>query len=405
MYQTLAVSPRNPWICAVLLLIDESGGGTAIQPIGKTPLLIVLRKPRAAIHAQAPAAFNGLFTLFPKSRFEDRKPHSFIKRALARDSGHFCSSWDSELSMKSGGPWNLRGLLPEVREAARAAARQSGLSVGEWLNGVIEAVDEQEGEFAPSTGLDRFSDDGSRQSVRSDDRWHHDADWDDREANAQRRQNFRAENPQQDRRYHDADWDDREAHAQRRQHFRAEHPQQDRRYHDADWDDREAHAQRRQNFRAKEPEQESRYDRDWNEREANAQRRQNFRAENPQQDRRYHDADWDDREAHAQRRRHFRAEHPQQDRRCHDADWDEREAHAQQRQHFRAKEREQESRYRDRDRSEREANGQSRQNFRAKERQNDRSYLDAHWRDHSSMEEAAHRHYRQAGCVRTRRVR
>ena len=53
MYQTLAVSPRNPWICAVLLLIDESGGGTAIQPIGKTPLLIVLRKPRAAIHAQA----------------------------------------------------------------------------------------------------------------------------------------------------------------------------------------------------------------------------------------------------------------------------------------------------------------------------------------------------------------
>lgn len=42
--------------------------------------------------------------------------------------------------MKSGGPWNLRGLLPEVCEAARAAARQSGLSVGEWLNGVIEVL-------------------------------------------------------------------------------------------------------------------------------------------------------------------------------------------------------------------------------------------------------------------------
>ncbi len=127
-----------------------------------------------------------------------------------------------------------------MREAARAAARQSGLSVGEWLNSVIEVVDEQEGEFPPSTGLDRFSDDGSRQSVRSADRWHRHTDWDDREANAQRRQNFRAEDPQQDRRYRDADWDDREANAQRRQNFRAEDPQQHRRYRDADWDDREA---------------------------------------------------------------------------------------------------------------------------------------------------------------------
>ena len=39
--------------------------------------------------------------------------------------------------MKSGGPWNLRGLRPEAREAARDAARQSGMSVGEWLNDVI----------------------------------------------------------------------------------------------------------------------------------------------------------------------------------------------------------------------------------------------------------------------------
>ncbi len=41
--------------------------------------------------------------------------------------------------MKSGGPWNLRGLHPETREVARAAARQSGMSVGEWLNSVIRA--------------------------------------------------------------------------------------------------------------------------------------------------------------------------------------------------------------------------------------------------------------------------
>lgn len=82
--------------------------------------------------------------------------------------------------MKSGGPWNLRGLLPGVREAARTAARQSGMSVGEWLNSVIKVVDEEDGELAPSNGFDRFSDYCSRQSARSDNRWHRDADCRDR---------------------------------------------------------------------------------------------------------------------------------------------------------------------------------------------------------------------------------
>ena len=40
--------------------------------------------------------------------------------------------------MKFGGPWNLRGLRPDTREAARDAARRSGMSVGEWLNNVIQ---------------------------------------------------------------------------------------------------------------------------------------------------------------------------------------------------------------------------------------------------------------------------
>jgi localization factor PodJL len=44
--------------------------------------------------------------------------------------------------MKFGGPWNLRGLRPEAREAARAAARRSGVSVGEWLNDVIQPDDD-----------------------------------------------------------------------------------------------------------------------------------------------------------------------------------------------------------------------------------------------------------------------
>src|SRR5262249_43272162 len=30
-------------------------------------------------------------------------------------------------------PWNVAGIPPEAREAARAAARREGLSVGEWM--------------------------------------------------------------------------------------------------------------------------------------------------------------------------------------------------------------------------------------------------------------------------------
>ena len=48
--------------------------------------------------------------------------------------------------MKSGGPWNLRGLRPEAREAVRTAAQRSGVSVGEWLNDVIEPDDEEDDE-------------------------------------------------------------------------------------------------------------------------------------------------------------------------------------------------------------------------------------------------------------------
>jgi len=44
--------------------------------------------------------------------------------------------------MKSGGPWNLRGLRPQALAAARDAARRSGISVGEWLNELIEQSDD-----------------------------------------------------------------------------------------------------------------------------------------------------------------------------------------------------------------------------------------------------------------------
>jgi localization factor PodJL len=35
--------------------------------------------------------------------------------------------------MRAELPWNVAGIPPEAREAARAAARREWLSVGEWL--------------------------------------------------------------------------------------------------------------------------------------------------------------------------------------------------------------------------------------------------------------------------------
>ena len=75
--------------------------------------------------------------------------------------------------MKSGGPWNLRGLRPETREAARDAARRSGMSVGEWLNSVIRQSDDDYGEPMRSADYDDDEDDWRddiRHGSRRDDR-------------------------------------------------------------------------------------------------------------------------------------------------------------------------------------------------------------------------------------------
>ena len=74
--------------------------------------------------------------------------------------------------MKSGGPWNLRGLRPETREVARDAARRSGVSVGEWLNSVIREDDDDHGEPMRSADYDDDDDawrDDKRREPRYDD--------------------------------------------------------------------------------------------------------------------------------------------------------------------------------------------------------------------------------------------
>src|SRR6202140_4647770 len=59
--------------------------------------------------------------------------------------GTSCSSHVAlVVRMKSGGPWNLRGLRPEAREAEPTAARRSGMSVGEWLNDVSDPDDDDD---------------------------------------------------------------------------------------------------------------------------------------------------------------------------------------------------------------------------------------------------------------------
>ncbi len=72
--------------------------------------------------------------------------------------------------MKSGGPWNLRGLRPQTREAARTAARESGMSVGEWLNDVIRPEDEDYGERARYANEDDGRGNGWRDPYRESER-------------------------------------------------------------------------------------------------------------------------------------------------------------------------------------------------------------------------------------------
>ncbi|HLF22265.1 MAG TPA: hypothetical protein VI582_07165, partial [Aestuariivirga sp.] len=39
--------------------------------------------------------------------------------------------------MKPGIPWSVKGIDPDIRTAAKDAARRSGMTLGEWLNSVI----------------------------------------------------------------------------------------------------------------------------------------------------------------------------------------------------------------------------------------------------------------------------
>ncbi|MGB5093696.1 MAG: hypothetical protein WBN97_10360, partial [Parvibaculum sp.] len=61
--------------------------------------------------------------------------------------------------MRSGIPWSVKGIEPEAREAAKQAARRSGLTLGAWLNQVImdSGTDEVAGEETTAPERDLIS--------------------------------------------------------------------------------------------------------------------------------------------------------------------------------------------------------------------------------------------------------
>jgi localization factor PodJL len=63
--------------------------------------------------------------------------------------------------MKSGVPWSIRDIDDDLREAARAAARQSGVSVSEWLNDLIARQTTVSGSTPGSTHEDDSSEDAA----------------------------------------------------------------------------------------------------------------------------------------------------------------------------------------------------------------------------------------------------
>ncbi|MBM3519242.1 MAG: hypothetical protein FJX63_00475 [Alphaproteobacteria bacterium] len=73
--------------------------------------------------------------------------------------------------MKPGIPWSVKGIEPEVREAAKEAARRSGMTLGDWLNSVIldqsDASEAQGGsDDEPREGEERVQEHAARGSAR-----------------------------------------------------------------------------------------------------------------------------------------------------------------------------------------------------------------------------------------------
>src|SRR3984885_11472733 len=71
-----------------------------------------------------------------------------------------CGRGERRITMQPDLPWNVAGIPPEAREAARASARREGLSVGEWLTrrilrGLVETEAVREDWWTPASNPPR----------------------------------------------------------------------------------------------------------------------------------------------------------------------------------------------------------------------------------------------------------
>ncbi len=70
--------------------------------------------------------------------------------------------------MKPGIPWSVKGIEPETREAAKDAARRSGMTLGEWLNSkILDSAEEPES--APAVRHQRATPARADTSIRLED--------------------------------------------------------------------------------------------------------------------------------------------------------------------------------------------------------------------------------------------
>jgi localization factor PodJL len=167
--------------------------------------------------------------------------------------------------MKSGGPWNLRGPRSDARAAARDPARRSGVSVGEWLNNVIQSND-ADGE---PTGYAEFG---------------RDADHDQRR--------YSSYNDRDDDRRPEPDWRDRDggdrdyrARNRRQQVGDREQGSGSEQNRERDWDHNREHGRNRKQIRMREREREAERNREREQGRIREQERQRIREQERERER------------------------------------------------------------------------------------------------------------------------
>src|SRR4051794_25968242 len=123
------------------------------------------------------SAVNGLFTPTRKNSAPRVQGRVFVHHALRQRLPPPASPPIAVMrGMKSALPWRLKGVRPQARETARAAARDAGMSIGEWLDTVI--LNSTHPDEEASRRYDEQSEERRRQHQRRQDQQRRDHDRD-----------------------------------------------------------------------------------------------------------------------------------------------------------------------------------------------------------------------------------